>query len=71
MDNLNIPEHIRQNIKVSIDEALKEVKPNLQVDEVIKHMLTQISFEMYKTGWKDGHRAMKKAIELSSDMLKQ
>ena len=45
----DIPESVRNNIKKMIDEVTKDIS----MSEPLRHMQTQICFEMYKAGWKD------------------
>ena len=66
-EELNIPEHVRENIKKMLDEATK----GIPFPEPLRHMQTQICFEMYKTGWRDAHRGVIKAVELMKDTFKQ
>jgi len=59
-----IPEKVRDNIRKMIDEA------NIGIDdERLKHMLTQICFEMYKSGFKEAYKVMTKSIEYQKQMF--
>ena len=65
-----IPEFVRDNIKSMIDESTKGLTfENTRNAEIIRHMITQISLEMYKAGWKDAHRLMRKAIDINQDVF--
>lgn len=68
---MDIPEHIRANIEKMLNEALKEAKPNLQVDPVLMHMITQMCFVMHRSGIKDAFNAIRRTLdELEKSMTK-
>ena len=63
----NIPESVRNNIRKMLEEATQ----GINFPESLKYMQTQICFEMYKSGWRDGFRAMEKSIELMKDTFEK
>lgn len=64
----NIPENVREEIRKTFEESA--MLADKKVPDVILHLLNQIGFEMYKSGWRDAHRAMNKALEMSEMMMK-
>ena len=66
IDDLNIPENVRQRIAETMDAA----SIGIPIPYAVKHILTSICFEMYKSGWQDAHRSMDKAIEISEKLFK-
>jgi hypothetical protein len=63
----NIPESVRQKIKETVDEAVRD--SDKLIPHELLHLITQISFEMFKSGWKEAHRAMKITIEVSEKAM--
>ena len=64
----NIPEKVREQIRNTLEEATLGMEGKHK--EVMMHIITQISFEMYKKGWSEAHRCMIKAVELSGEAMK-
>lgn len=67
MEEFNIPETIRQRIKVMIDEALPDDKG--QYTEQIKHICVQLTFEGYKSGFKDAMRYIEEALKRTKKIM--
>ena len=61
----DIPEAVRERIKKLVDEA----SINIIMDERVKHMMTQICYEMYKAGYKDSFRMMEASIKIQKDLF--
>jgi len=57
-----LSETVRNNIEKMMNEATK----NITMNDTVKHMMTQICFEMYKHGVKDGFRISKICIETAA-----
>lgn len=64
---MELSEKIREKINSMIDDALNETGKD--APEPVKHLLTQICYEMYKKGLDDGHRFCIKSIELSRENI--
>ena len=62
---MELSETIRANIAKMINEAKGSIIMSLQME----HMMTQICYEMYKHGMKDGHRICIKCLEVSKENL--
>ncbi len=61
----DIPERVRANIKTMLDEATK----NININEVMKSMLTQICYEMYKAGWRESYKVFTTTLEMQKNMF--
>jgi hypothetical protein len=59
---MDLPEHIRNNIKKLMDDCPIKDEPTI-------HMLTSISYEMYRAGFKDSLRLTKKYIEVTENQI--
>ena len=64
-DKMGISENIRENIRKLINEA----KGTISIPEPIEHMITEICFQMYKHGLKDGHTMSIKYINTALEAL--
>lgn len=66
------PEILRARVKESIDQATKGIDFRGMTPEnvdKIKHMVTQISYEFYRKGWKECIRAQNKSLELITEQF--
>ncbi len=63
MDDL--PELIRERIK----NILNNNPISVPQEEEILHILTSISYQMYRAGWKDALKVTKKSIEINEKLI--
>jgi len=59
------PEKVRERISKTVDEAMQGINVNPQM----RHILIQICFEMYKSGFVDGCRGCKLSCESMKDIF--
>jgi len=62
---MELSEIIRDKIKQMIHEA----KGSLNIPVEVEHKLTQIAYEMYKHGLRDGHRMCIKCLEVAKQNI--
>jgi regulator of RNase E activity RraB len=61
-----MPEIVRERIRQLIEDSSIDVPAS----EEIKHMITQISFEMYKAGWREAFKVVSKSVERCEEIMK-
>lgn len=65
VDGLGIPESVRNKIKKMVDEATN----GINAPEIVKMMIVQISYEMYKIGWLDAYKMYSLSLEMQKNLF--
>lgn len=66
LNDLNIPESVRERIKKAIEEGAGQ----LYLPPEMKHLLTSICFLMYTHGYDDAFRLMEQSIKVQKELFK-